>query len=87
MTGCAKQSMALPPRHCERSEAIHVETEQGGRWIASSLALLAMTPGLRLPVIASEAKQSMTPQKDSNGLLRRCAPRNDGVKESRRRNQ
>jgi hypothetical protein len=44
-------------RHCERSEAIHVETEQGARWIASSLALLAMTkPGPRLPVIASASE-------------------------------
>jgi hypothetical protein len=31
-------------RHCERSEAIH-GTEPGERWIASSLALLAMTAG------------------------------------------
>jgi hypothetical protein len=31
-------------RHCERSEAIH-GTEAIGRWIASSLALLAMAAG------------------------------------------
>ena len=30
-------------------------------------------------VIASEAKQSIAQQKEKNGLLRRFAPRNDGV--------
>jgi hypothetical protein len=54
MTGSAKQSMPL--RHCERSEAIHGAAQRkngllrrfaprndGKGWIASSLALLAMT--------------------------------------------
>jgi hypothetical protein len=32
-----------------------------------------------LSVIASAAKQSISPRKRKNGLLRRCAPRNDGA--------
>ncbi len=31
----------LPPRHCERSEAIHAREKK--EWIASSQELLAMT--------------------------------------------
>ena len=39
---CAAGSIVIPHRHCERSEAIHLTTRTE-RWIASSLALLAMT--------------------------------------------
>jgi hypothetical protein len=35
--------------------------------------------GMIKTVIASEAKQSMVQQKEKNGLLLRCAPRNDGL--------
>jgi exopolyphosphatase/pppGpp-phosphohydrolase len=34
---------SLLPRHCERKRSNPCPTEQGARWIASSLALLAMT--------------------------------------------
>ena len=36
--------MILSHRHCERSEAIHRPAKKV--WIASSLSLLAMTPGV-----------------------------------------
>jgi len=36
-------------RHCERSEAIQSEREAKLGWIASSLALLAMTRGSFVP--------------------------------------
>jgi hypothetical protein len=35
---------------------------------------------LKFDVIASEAKQSISPRKRKNGLLRRFAPRNDGLR-------
>jgi hypothetical protein len=37
-------------------------------------------PHLKFDVIASEAKQSISPRKRKNGLLRRFAPRNDGLR-------
>jgi hypothetical protein len=43
---------------------------------------MAARAGFSPAVIASEAKQSMTPQNKS-GLLRRFAPRNDGRQISR----
>jgi hypothetical protein len=36
-----------------------------------------MNGGTVYSVIASEAKQSISPRKERNGLLRRSAPRND----------
>jgi hypothetical protein len=54
-------------------EAIQSRRNMQDYWIASSLTLLAMTrSGPVRPVIASEAKQSMSkPDKVSDGLLRR----------------
>jgi hypothetical protein len=52
----------------------------GGRFINGSGALRGEVAKSRLEfhVIASEAKQSISPRK-KNGLFRRFAPRNDGL--------
>jgi hypothetical protein len=52
MTGMELRAL-LFPRHCERSEAIHAHFRE--RWIASSLALLAMTvPAIQIQLSNSE---------------------------------
>src|SRR5205823_3442730 len=46
---CRSKRVRLSPRHCERSEAIHLAT-RAEAWIASSLSLLAMTEASRRQV-------------------------------------
>ncbi len=88
------------PRHCERSEAIHAATKllamtrRQRRLLTLSLRPRRSPTAARggvssLPVIASRAKQSISPHERKDGLLRRfrlrslsfggqVAPRNDG---------
>src|SRR5690349_4646320 len=81
-----------PTRHCERSEAIHGSARE--KWIASSLALLAMTMVRRLGQDgALDAADSSLRAERSNPLFRRgemdCfvayAPRNDDGEAARPR--
>jgi hypothetical protein len=64
-----------------KSDRITVANHNGrDKWlVAARNAYQAVIACLNsIPVIASEAKQSMEPQ-SKYGLLRRFAPRNDGV--------